>query len=90
MMSDDLETMQRMANIPDDEALIRMAIVIPREQYRWLLQLARQGTSQLKARFPQVDKITAEDMASNLIDRAFTRGQQRREATTSEAMEDEE
>ncbi len=61
--------------VPDpDEELMRIAVVITREQYRWLLALAAKNTPHLRAHAPHTvgnDKLTAEDVAGALIEAAF-------------------
>ncbi len=67
--------------VPDpDEELMRIAVVITREQYRWLLALAAKNTPHLRAHAPHTvgnDKLTAEDVAGALIEAAFIRAQSR-------------
>lgn len=67
--------------VPDpDEELMRIAVVITREQYRWLLTLAAKNTPHLRAHAPHTvgnDKLTAEDVAGALIEAAFIRAQSR-------------
>ncbi len=63
-----------------DEELMRIAVVITREQYRWLLTLAAKNTPHLRAHAPHTvgnDKLTAEDVAGALIEAAFIRAQSR-------------
>lgn len=63
-----------------DEELMRIAVVITREQYRWLLTLAAKNTPHLRAHAPHTvgnDKLTAEDVAGALIEAAFIHAQSR-------------
>ena len=65
--------------VPDpDEELMRIAVVVTREQYRWLLAQAAKSTPHLRAQAPHIvgdDKLTAEDVAGALIEAAFMRAQ---------------
>ncbi|KPV53437.1 hypothetical protein SE17_09645 [Kouleothrix aurantiaca] len=59
---------------------MRIAVVITREQYRWLLTLAAKNTPHLRAHALHTmgnDKLTAEDVAGALIEAAFIRAQSR-------------
>lgn len=70
--------------VPDpDEELMRIAVVVTREQYRWLLAQAAKSTPRLRAQAPQIvgdDKLTAEDVAGALIEAAFICAQSRQMA----------
>lgn len=76
-----------------DEELMRIAVVITREQYRWLLAQAAKNMPDLRARAPHIvgnDKLTAEDVAGALIEAAFMRAQFRQAAQEAPPESDPE